>query len=254
MQLMVKYMLSITALSKQFGQHQILTKLHLEIAEGEVFGLLGPNGAGKTTLIRIIMGLIKPDGGDVLLFGKYRPGSIEARRLIGYMPQQHSVYPGLSVLENVLFFGRMYRMQDADLHQRAVDILQMVELEHRKNDLVANLSGGMIRRVMLATALVHRPRLLILDEPTAGVDPLLRIKFWDWFANMVESGTSIIVTTHNISEAERCRNVVFLRNGQKLEQGTPQELMSSYHADNLEAAFVEATRSRAGNENNGALS
>lgn len=243
-------MLSINALSKQFGRNHVLNDLHLDIAEGEVFGLLGPNGAGKTTLIRIIMGLLKPDGGDVQLFDKYRPGSIDARRQIGYMPQQLSVYPGLSALENVLFFGRMYHMAETDLQQRAIEVLQMVELMHRKDDQVSTLSGGMIRRVMLATTLVHRPRLLILDEPTAGIDPLLRIKFWDWFAKLVNAGTSIIVTTHNISEAERCQNVVFLRNGLKLEQGTPQELMASYQCSNLESAFVAATRIRAGDKSN----
>ena len=120
----------------------------------------------------------------------------------------------------------------------------MVELIQRKDDLVSELSGGMIRRVMLATALIHKPRLLILDEPTAGVDPLLRIKFWDWFAKMIDTGTSIIVTTHNISEASHCGNVVFLRDGKKLEQGTPQDLMNKFHTPDLEAAFVAAIKDK----------
>ncbi len=242
-------MLNINQLSKHFDHTPVIEKLQLDIAEGEVFGLLGPNGAGKTTLIRLIMGLLKPDVGDIRLFDHYRPGAIEARRQIGYMPQQLSIYPGLSVLENVLFFGRIYQMDNHELQRRAIEVLQMVELEHRKDDQVGTLSGGMIRRVMLATALVHKPRLLILDEPTAGVDPLLRIKFWDWFGQMVTAGTSIIVTTHNISEAEHCGNVVFLRNGEKLEQGSPQHLMEHYQSDNLEAAFVAATRLRAKDDN-----
>lgn len=235
-------MLNIHNLTKRYAQRSAIDNLQLDIGEGEVFGLLGPNGAGKTTLIRLVMGLVRPDQGEIKLFDRYRPGSDQSRQLIGYMPQQLSVYPGLSVLENVLFFGRIYQMRNHDLLQRALEVLQMVELEQRQDDLVSTLSGGMIRRVMLATALVHRPRLLILDEPTAGVDPLLRIKFWEWFGQMVAAGTSIIVTTHNISEAQRCGSVVFLRNGQKLEQGTPQQLMATYHSDNLEAAFVAATR------------
>lgn len=243
-------MLNINALSKQFGRTRVIRQLQLDIAEGEVFGLLGPNGAGKTTLIRMILGLLKPDAGEIRLFDQFRPGANEARRQIGYMPQQLSVYPGLSVLENILFFGRIYQMDDDLLQQRAIEVLQMVELVQRKDDQVSELSGGMIRRVMLATALVHKPRLLILDEPTAGVDPLLRIKFWDWFAQMVEAGTSIIVTTHNISEAAHCGNVVFLRNGEKFEQGSPQQLMAHYQCDNLEAAFVAATRQQAGQTHN----
>lgn len=235
-------MLEIHKLSKTLGKTLAIDQLDLTINEGEVFGLLGPNGAGKTTLIRTIMGLLRADKGEISLFGGLKPGTMEVRKLIGYMPQQLAVYRGLSVWENLLFFGRMYQAGGDELESRAAELLEMVELYPRKDDLVSDLSGGMIRRVMLATALIHRPRLLILDEPTAGVDPLLRIRFWDWFAEMVESGTSIIVTTHNISEASRCRNVVFLRNGRKLEQGTPQELMSKYQCSDLETAFVEATR------------
>ena len=118
----------------------------------------------------------------------------------------------------------------------------MVELQQWSDAPISSLSGGMVRRVLLASALVHQPRLLILDEPTAGVDPLLRIRFWDWFDQMVANGTSIIVTTHNISEASRCQQVVFLRHGKLLAQGTPQELMQRYDGNDLEAAFVEATQ------------
>lgn len=235
-------MLEITQLSRQLGHTLALNQFNLRIGEGEVFGLLGPNGAGKTTLIRILMGLLRPSSGQVTLFDGHQPGSNNIRNQIGYMPQALSVYGGLSVWENILFFGRMYQMENSLLIERANTVLQMVELEKRKDDLVSTLSGGMVRRVMLATALVHSPRLLILDEPTAGVDPLLRIRFWDWFEEMVSAGTSIIVTTHNISEASRCHNVVFLRNGQKLEQGTPQSIMDKYGSTNLESAFVAATQ------------
>lgn len=236
-------MLDIQNLSIRLGKTQAIDQLDLAIDEGQVFGLLGPNGAGKTTLIRAIMGLIAPGSGEIRMFGQHHPGATQIRGLIGYMPQQLAVYRGLSVLENLMFFGRMYRVANSELTRRATEILEMVELSGRRDDLVANLSGGMIRRVMLATAMIHHPRLLILDEPTAGVDPLLRIRFWDWFAQMVAAGTSIIVTTHNISEASRCGNVVFLRNGTMLEQGTPQQLMHKYQSEDLEAAFVEAIRS-----------
>jgi ABC-2 type transport system ATP-binding protein len=235
-------MLEITQLSKILGKTLALDRLDLNVGEGEVFGLLGPNGAGKTTLIRILMGLLRPSSGQVTLFGGHRPGTNSVLSQIGYMPQQLSVYSGLSVWENILFFGRMYAMENSHLLERANTVLSMVDLEKRRDDLVSTLSGGMVRRVMLATALVHSPRLLILDEPTAGVDPLLRIRFWDWFEEMVSAGTSIIVTTHNISEASRCHNVVFMRNGQKLEQGSPQTIMDKYACSDLESAFVAATR------------
>jgi ABC-2 type transport system ATP-binding protein len=166
------------------------------------------------------------------------------RRQIGYMPQQLSLYPGLTVWENILFYGRIYGMEEGPLMESAAELLRMVELEERRHDKVSFLSGGLVRRTMLATALVHQPRLLILDEPTAGVDPLLRIRFWQWFRQMVERGISIIVTTHTISEAQHCDSVVFLRDGEKLEQGSPQQLMQRYGCDDLEAAFVAATVSR----------
>jgi ABC-2 type transport system ATP-binding protein len=133
-------------------------------------------------------------------------------------------------------------MEESQLATRASEVIKMVELEKWCDELIVNLSGGMVRRVLLATALVHQPRLLILDEPTAGVDPLLRIRFWDWFEQMVSQGTSIIVTTHNISEAARCQQVVFLRKGALLTQGTPQQLMTQYQSRDLESAFVEATK------------
>ena len=237
-------MLSISHLAKRLGRTQAINGLDLEIGEGEVFGLLGPNGAGKTTLIRLVLGLLTPDAGSIRLFGGDAAGSIAARSRIGYMPQQLSVYPGLTVRENVLFFGRMYHMEERDLSKRTDEVVRMVELEDRADDKVSSLSGGMVRRTMLATALVHRPRLLLLDEPTAGVDPLLRLRFWEWFGKMVSDGTSIIVTTHTISEATHCHNVVFLRNGEKLEQGTPAQLMSAYGCGDLESAFAAATRSR----------
>ena len=186
--------LDIKALSLKLGKTQALDQLDLEIGKGQVFGLLGPNGAGKTTLIKIIIGLLSADSGSVCLFDQYVPGSKEVRPLIGYMPQEHSIYPNLSIWENILFYGRMYQIDETRLLEYANEVLELTELESRKRDLVAELSGGMIRRVMLASALVHKPSLLILDEPTAGVDPLLRIKFWYWFSQMTKAGTSIIVT------------------------------------------------------------
>jgi len=237
-------MLTIEHLSKSFAHKTIIDSLNLTINEGQIFGLLGPNGAGKTTLIRMLVGLLKPSAGNITLFEKYHPQDTRLRQHIGYMPQQLAVYSGLTVLENVLFFARMYAMEEKQLQRRAMDILERVDLAQRKDSLVSTLSGGMVRRVMLATAMIHKPRLLILDEPTAGVDPLLRLKFWEWFDVLVNEGISIIITTHNISEASHCQQVVFLREGKLLEKGSPQDLMDKYSVKNLESAFVSATLKR----------
>jgi ABC-2 type transport system ATP-binding protein len=242
-------MIRLEEVKKQIGTVRAVDGLTLEIPEGIVFGLLGPNGAGKTTLIRIISGLMPPTEGRVTLFGKYPPGHREALRGIGYMPQQAALYPGLSVEENILFYGRIYRIPERELRRRCDEVLEVVELAARRDSLVATLSGGMVRRAMLASTMVHRPPLLILDEPTAGVDPLLRLRFWDWFHSLRARGTTILVTTHHISEASRCQRVAFLRSGRVIEDGPPDELMRRYGAADLEAAFVEATRESGGAAN-----
>jgi ABC-2 type transport system ATP-binding protein len=236
-------MIEIEHVRKSFGGQPALHDLTLHIPAGRIFGLLGPNGAGKTTLLRLIMGVLRPDAGRIRLFDGLRPGETAATRQVGYMPQQLALYEGLSVRENVAFFGRMYGLGGADLQARVDEVLERVHLRERRDSLARTLSGGMMRRAMLASALVHRPRLLILDEPTAGVDPLLRLRFWDWFHELAAEGITLLVTTHHISEASRSGEVLFLREGAILEQGPPQALIDRYGAADLEAAFVAATRS-----------
>lgn len=233
-------MLEINHITMELGETRALDDLSLSLDAGKIIGLLGPNGAGKTTLIRLIMGLQRPTRGNITLFNRYQPGEFLARNMIGYMPQQLAVYSGLTVLENLLFYGRMYQVDESILAQRADEMIDAIELSEWRDRLVSTLSGGMIRRVMLATAMIHKPKLLILDEPTAGVDPLLRIHFWAWFKQLVDEGTSIIVTTHNIAEAAHCHQAVFLRQGQILENSTPDELVQKYSCNDLEEAFVAA--------------
>jgi ABC-2 type transport system ATP-binding protein len=235
-------MIRLDQLSKRLGAVQAIDGISMEIPSAIVFGLLGPNGAGKTTLIRMLAGLITPSSGNITLFGDTPPGRPQAQRRIGYMPQSAALYPGLSIRENLRFYGRLYRVPEPELTRRCDEVLDMVELSHRTNDLVGTLSGGMVRRVMLASTMIHQPPLLILDEPTTGVDPLLRLKFWDWFEALRQKGTTILVSTHHISEAVRCQRVIFLRLGRVLEDGPPRELMAKYGSNDLEAAFVEATR------------
>ena len=235
-------MIQLDQLSKRLGTVQAIDGISMEIPPSIVFGLLGPNGAGKTTLIRMLAGLLTPTAGKITLFGGTAPGRPAALRRIGYMPQAAALYPGLSVRENIRFYGRLYGVPEPQLSRRGEEVLELVELGHRKDDLVGTLSGGMVRRVMLATTMIHQPELLILDEPTAGVDPLLRLKFWEWFERLRQGGTTILVSTHHISEAVRCQRVIFLRLGRVLEDGPPRDIMAKYKSQDLEAAFVEATR------------
>jgi ABC-type multidrug transport system ATPase subunit len=235
-------MIEIEHLRKSYRGRPALHDLTLSIPEGRIFGLLGPNGAGKTTLLRLVMGLLRPDAGRIVLFGGLAPGSPAATRQIGYMPQQLALYEGLSVRENVRFYGHMYGLRGAELRARAQEVIARVELAARQHSLAGALSGGLMRRAMLASALVHRPRLLILDEPTAGVDPLLRLRFWEWFRRLAAEGITVLVTTHHISEASQGDEVLFLREGRILERGRPAELIARYAAADLEAAFVQATR------------
>jgi ABC-2 type transport system ATP-binding protein len=237
-------MIELDHVSKAFGGRPALHPLTLTIPEGRIFGLLGPNGAGKTTLLKIIMGLQRPDAGRVVLFGELAPGDPRATRRIGYMPQQLALYEELNARENVRFFGRLYGMRGDALHARTEEVLERVALSHEADRPVRDLSGGMQHRVMLATALVHRPSLLILDEPTTGVDPSLRLRFWEWFEVLSEEGASILVTTHHIAEAVHCQEVIFLRDGSLLERDAPQALIERYGVADLEAAFVQATRAR----------
>jgi ABC-2 type transport system ATP-binding protein len=234
--------IAIDRVVKQYGGRRAIDALSLEIPAGRIFGLLGPNGAGKTTLLRMIMGLVRPDTGAVTLFGGEAPGSAAAVRKIGYMPQQLALYEDLTVHENLMFFGRIYGLPDAELRGRAEHLLHQVDLEDRRESRVGTLSGGMMRRAMLASALMHRPALLILDEPTAGVDPLLRIRFWNWFVELAEAGTTLLITTHHISEADRCQEIAFQRFGRILRRGRPADLLAHYGVSDLEHAFVNATQ------------
>ena len=240
-------MIVLDGVTKRFGTHLAVDRLSLEIPGKRIIGLLGPNGAGKTTLLRMLMGVLTPEAGRIELFGRYAPGEMAATRLIGYMPQQLAIYEGLSLRENVHFFGRLYGVEQSSLVTRCEEVLRRVELDARGDDIALSLSGGMLRRVMLATALIHKPQLLILDEPTAGVDPVLRLHFWAWFKDLCAEGTTILVTTHHISEAGQCDEVFFLRSGTLLERGTPAELNARYGVNDLEAAFVQATQAGSGN-------
>jgi ABC-2 type transport system ATP-binding protein len=221
-------------LSKAFGRVQAVKALELVVREGEIYGLLGPNGSGKTTLMRLLMGLTKADAGEVRVLGREVPDT-NLLAEIGYMTQSEALYVDLTARENVSFFASLSGIHSAEAVDQA---LALVDLLDRADDIVAKLSGGLRRRVSLACALVHRPRLLILDEPTVGVDPQLRASFWEHFRGMADQGVTLLISSHVMDEAERCDRLGLMRGGQLLAEGTPAELRSRSGTDNLERAFL----------------
>jgi ABC-2 type transport system ATP-binding protein len=226
------YAVDVEGVQKRFGDIRALDGVTLRVRQGEIYGLLGPNGAGKTTLIRSIVGLVGPDAGTVTVLGRKLP-NLDVLREVGYMTQQAALYPGLSVEENVRFFAAINGVEDG-----VDEALKLVDLERRKSSVVATISGGMRQRLSLACALVHHPKLLLLDEPTVGVDPQLRVQFWEDFRRMAAAGTTIIVSSHVMDEAERCQRLGLIQYGRLLAEGSPSEIRAQAGTQNLEDAFL----------------
>jgi len=223
----------VAGVSKSFGPLKALDDVSLEVRGGEVYGLLGPNGSGKTTLIRMLVGLVLPDSGSVTVLGTRMP-EIGVLGRIGYMTQAAALYPDLSVLENVTFFAAINGATSG-----VEEALRFVELWDRRDSPVVDLSGGMRQRASLACAIVHKPSLLLLDEPTVGIDPQLRVQFWDSFREMTRQGVSIVVSSHVMDEAERCDRLGMMLFGKLLAVGTVAELKEKAGAANLEQAFLK---------------
>ena len=221
-------------LRKQFGTIDAVNGVDLALSPGRIYGLLGPNGSGKTTLIRLLTGLAHATAGEARILGTRMP-SRKALGSIGYMPQAEAIYPELSVGENLGFFARLEGHAD----RAAIDrVLDLVELRGRKGTPALELSGGMRRRLSLACTLVHEPQVLFLDEPTVGVDPALRVQFWTHFRRLAAQGTTILVASHVMDEADRCDELVFVRDGEVIARGTGAELRARAGTDNLESAFL----------------
>jgi ABC-2 type transport system ATP-binding protein len=221
---------------KRFGTLEALAGLDLEIRSGEIYGLLGPNGSGKTTFIRCVAGLIRPDAGAITVLGQTPRDAVAAGR-VGYMTQAAALYGDLSVTENLAFFARLESVDDAD--RRIDEVLRRVDLADRGSSIVSTLSGGMRSRVSLAAALLHTPDLLLLDEPTVGIDPVLRHEFWAHFRSLASSGVTILVSSHVMDEASRCDRLGLIRAGRVLAEGTATDLVRRAGAADLEAAFLK---------------
>ncbi|HET9494255.1 MAG TPA: ABC transporter ATP-binding protein [Chloroflexia bacterium] len=228
------------SLSKHFGEVRALDDFSLCIRKGETFGLLGPNGAGKTTFIRAVAGILKTSGGSLTVLGEQMPRYADrVRRRVGYMTQLQALYNDLSVWENIQFFGRVWGLSDKkERDARCEHVLDLVELLPRRSSITANLSGGMRQRLSLACALVHDPELLLLDEPTVGVDPQLRQTFWGYFRTLNERGVTIIVSSHVMDEADRCDRLGLIRFGRLLASGSPADIRAMAGTDDLEVAFL----------------
>jgi ABC-2 type transport system ATP-binding protein len=226
---------------KRFGPIEALAGLSLSISEGEIYGLLGPNGSGKTTLIRCLAGLLRPDAGRVAVFGVAPRVAVSAGR-VGYMTQAPALYSDLTVEENLRFFAALQGV--GDVAQRIERSLRTVDLLDRRRSVVGTLSGGMRTRVSLASTLLHDPRLLLLDEPTVGVDPVLRREFWRHFRALAASGVTLLVSSHVMDEASRCDRLGLIRGGAVLAQGTAAGLIARAGAPDLESAFLALAETR----------
>lgn len=230
-------MVVVEQLVKQFGKIRAVNNLNMTIFTGETYGLIGPNGSGKTTLIRMLVGLVRPTSGTIGIMGERMP-SAKVSPHLGYMTQLSALYLDLTAKENLQFFCTIYGLHGKEQHRRIQEILERVDLADRADDVVGNFSGGMKQRLSLACALVHYPRLAVLDEPTVGVDPELRRSFWDYFAQLNKEGVTIIVSTHHLDEASRCTRLGLMRSGALLAQDAPQELLRQSGKDNMEDAFL----------------
>jgi ABC-2 type transport system ATP-binding protein len=219
------FVIDVSHVTKKFGDKTVVNGIGLQVQRGEIYGFLGPNGSGKTTFIRMLCGLLTPDAGEGSCLGyDVRTQQAEIKRHVGYMTQKFSFYEDLSIRENLDFVARIYSIPD---RQAAVErSLERLGLQHRGRQLAGQLSGGWKQRLALAACLIHEPKLLLLDEPTAGVDPKARREFWDEIQQLSAEGLTVLITTHYMDEAERCHRIAYLAYGTLLTHGTVADVIA----------------------------
>uniref|UniRef100_A0A7V2ZLU5 ABC transporter ATP-binding protein n=1 Tax=Ignavibacterium album TaxID=591197 RepID=A0A7V2ZLU5_9BACT len=223
------YSIEVQNLTKKFGDFISVNSISFTVKKGEVFGFLGANGAGKSTTIRMLCGILKPTSGDAIVGGFSVMNQAEKVKLkIGYMSQKFSLYNDLTVEENINFFAGVYGIEKNILKERKNWILEIADLKGRENLLTASLPGGIKQRLALGTAVIHKPEIVFLDEPTSGVDPIARRNFWELINSLSEDGTTVVVTTHYLEEAEYCNNIILIDAGKLIAEGNPKELKSKY--------------------------
>jgi len=226
-------------LTRRFGRFTAVDEVSFTVARGEVFGLLGANGAGKTTTIRMLTGLLKPSGGEAWVVNvpvHDHPEEVKPR--LGYMSQKFSLYEDLSVRENLTFFGGVYGLKNRELATRRRELIALFDLEEMSERITGSIPVGHRQRLALACALIHRPPLLFLDEPTGGIDPVARRRFWRVIAELSREGTTVLVTTHYMDEAEYCHRLGIMRAGRLVATGAPRELRARHGAASMEEVFM----------------
>lgn len=229
--------IKVDSVSKSFKEKQVLNNVSLTVNGGEIVCLLGPSGAGKTTLIRLIMGAIKADKGEILIDDIKVP-SMKLYNKMGFMPQNDALYNDLTGFENLMFFGGLFKLKDAK--DRAISVLNLLNLKDDKDKLVSDYSGGMKKRLSLAIALLHEPKILILDEPTVGIDPILRATIWEQFYKLRDEGACIVVSTHVMDEAAKCNKTALIYNGSLIFDDTTENLTAKTKNGNIEELFFMA--------------
>jgi ABC-2 type transport system ATP-binding protein len=227
-------------LTKIFGALRAVDGVTFDITRGEVFGMLGPNGSGKTTTIRMLCGLLTPTSGAATVAGfDVRTQGEEIRRNIGYMSQRYGMYDDMTVAENLDFYASLYGLIGNDKQTRINELFDQLGIGPRASQLVGTLSGGWKQRISLACAIAHHPKVLFLDEPTAGVDPAARRRFWDLIHGFAKAGTTIVVTTHYMDEASRCGRIAFLSRGHLIAIGTADEVTRQFGHPTIEDVFID---------------
>ena len=234
---MTESVIQVSGLCRQFGDVKAIQSLDLNVEKGRIYGFLGPNGSGKTTAIRMLTGLLKPSSGHIRVLDYSLPQQAQQLRLhIGYMTQNFSLYEDLTVTENLQFIAKIYGLSAPARKQRIAELLDTYQLQHKARQLAGNLSGGQRQRLALAAAVLHRPELLFLDEPTSAVDPENRREFWEQLFDLSDRGSSILVSTHFMDEAERCHKLAIFETGFKRADGSPEALMRQMGAHVVEVS------------------
>jgi len=238
----VQACIALQNINHSFGDKQVLYEVNLNVSHGLIYGLLGPSGCGKTTTVKIMAGILEASSGSVHVLSETMP-KLSLMNRIGYMAQSDALYGNLTAEENLAFFGSLYGINKEKIKEKIKEVMSLVNLNDHRTKLVASYSGGMKRRLSLAMALLHEPEVLILDEPTVGIDPVLRKSIWDTLKSMTDNGITIIVTTHVMDEAEKCDELAMMRDGRLIAVGTPMQLQKDIGASSIEEAFIHYGRS-----------
>lgn len=229
--------IKIEHVNKSFGKKQVLSDICLDIPYSQIIGLLGPSGSGKSTLVKMVAGIDIPTSGSIYLLNKKMP-QLSLMEKIGYMAQSDALYNELTAEENINFFSSMYKIPKTKQKEKIIEVMKLVNLSDHLKKQVKQYSGGMKRRLSLAIALVHEPSILILDEPTVGIDPVLRKSIWAELYKLKNNGTTIIITTHVMDEVEKCDNLGMIRDGKLIATGSPEKIKIASNSSTIEEAFL----------------